>query len=178
MVPAISVPTTTWAPGSASSRPSARIVAGAGRAAGFSARAGAETQARASAAAAPRAARAVMIRDFMATSSLQKISGGDARFGEQLSVGDVQHPIADGAHPRVMGDDEQGAVLPASQPAEQLQHLAPDLRVEVGRWLIGQQHRGAVAKRPGDGDALLLPAREIARKEVAAVGEAHRIDER
>src|SRR6267142_1792092 len=109
MVPAISVPTTTWAPGSASSRPSARIVA------------------RASAAAAPRAARTVMIRDFMATSSLQKSSCGDARFGEQLSVGDVQHPITDGAHPRVMGDDEQGAVLPARQPAEQLQHLAPDL---------------------------------------------------
>src|SRR6266850_2331291 len=100
MVPAISVPTTTWAPGSASSRPSARIVAGA---------------------------RTVMIRDFIATFSLQKSSSGDARFGEQLSVGDVQHPVTDGAHARVMGDDEQGAVLPARQPPEQLQHLAPDL---------------------------------------------------
>src|SRR6202171_2239028 len=137
MVPAISVPTTTWAPGSASSRPSARIVAGAGRAAGFCARPGAETQARASAATTPRAARTVMVRDFMATSSLQKSSCGDARFGEQFSVGDVQHPITDGAHPRVMGDDEQGAVLPAGQPAGQLHHLTPPPPGEVGPGRIG-----------------------------------------
>src|SRR3981189_299985 len=178
MVPGISVPTTTCAPGCASSRPSARIVLGTGTVAGFCARAGAESQAMASAAAAPSDARMVMVREVMRSLLPKQDSRGDARFGEQLSVGDAQHSITHGAHPRVVRDDEQGAVLPASQPAEQLQHLATDLGVEVGRRLVGEEDRGAVAKRPGDGDALLLPAGKIAGQEVPAVGETDGADER
>ncbi|EMA68522.1 GDSL-like lipase/acylhydrolase domain-containing protein [Halorubrum distributum JCM 13916] len=47
----------------------------------------------------------------------------------------------------------------------------PRLGVEVPRRLVREQHGGLVDQRAGDGDALLLPARELARLVVEPVAE-------
>src|SRR2546429_1830988 len=146
MVPAISVPTTTCAPGSASSRPSARMVAGGGRTAA-GARAGTEIHARASADAAPTAAMTGMIRELMVPPVTASWSSGDPRFRKQDSIGDPQHPVADRADARIVRDDQQSAVLPPRQRAEALQHLRADLRVEIGGRLAAEQEPGARATR-------------------------------
>src|SRR2546427_4082018 len=47
------------------------------------------------------------------------------------------------------------------EPLEDLHHLDARTAVEVARWFIGQQDRGAVQERSRNGDALLLSARQL-----------------
>ena len=55
--------------------------------------------------------------------------------------------------------DADGALDPPDRPAQ----LVADTRVECAERLVEQQHPGLVRERPGDGDALLLSARELGR---------------
>ncbi len=71
----------------------------------------------------------------------------------------------------LMGDDQHGHAL-ARQLAHDHQHLAAQLRVERRGRLVEQQHLGRHGKRAGDGDALLLAAREARRVGIALVGKA------
>ena len=45
--------------------------------------------------------------------------------------------------------------------------------IKVARWLVRQDHRRIGDDRARDRDALLLPARELAREVVEAVAEPH-----
>ena len=47
-------------------------------------------------------------------------------------------------------------------------------RVEVAGGLVGEQQRGRVGERAGNGGALLLAARELCRPVVEAFGETQR----
>src|SRR5918993_1164155 len=51
----------------------------------------------------------------------------------------------------------------------QLHHIGAGLRVEVAGRLVGEDHGRFADQRPGDGDALLLAARELGRAVGAAV---------
>ena len=101
--------------------------------------------------------------------------GGDAFDGEK-AVADLQDAVGDRADLRVVRDDEERAVLLLGQRAEHLEDLAADLRVEVRGRLVGEQDRRLARQGPGDRDALLLAAGEIARQEALAVGQAHGVE--
>ena len=77
---------------------------------------------------------------------------------------------------RVVGDDEERAVLALREVAEELEDLRADGGVEVGGRLVGEEHRGPAGEGAGDRDALLLPAREVARQEAPAVDEVDRVE--
>ena len=56
-------------------------------------------------------------------------------------------------------------------PLEQRHDLVAGALVEVAGGLVGQQHAGALDQRPGDSDALLLPAGQFGRQVPGAVGQ-------
>src|SRR5258708_5336927 len=49
--------------------------------------------------------------------------------------------------------------------------------VEVPGGLVGQQHRGPVGQRPGDGHPLLLPARQLGRQVAGPVGQSDHLEQ-
>src|SRR5207247_1200838 len=57
------------------------------------------------------------------------------------------------------------------QALEEGEDLEAGAGVQRARWLVGQDDRGVVDEGTGDGDPLLLPAGELARLVVLAVGE-------
>src|SRR5262249_7955122 len=83
------------------------------------------------------------------------VAEGDAALGELGDVGLVR-------------DEHDRDALVAVEADEQVQDVEARLRVEVAGRLVGEQERGAVHERPRDRDALLLPARELAREMVLA----------
>ena len=94
-------------------------------------------------------------------------------------LGDPGHPQASGracrtaAHRVVRGDDDGDPEL-AAQRFEQFEHLRPGGAVEVAGRFVGDQESRPRDQRAGDGDALLLAARELVRP----VSEAVRSGER
>ena len=77
-----------------------------------------------------------------------------------------------------MGDHDDGLAELVDRTAQQAEDLATGARVEVARRLVGEQHHRPCDERPGDGDALLLSARELRGPVVEAVAQAHAIDQR
>ena len=71
-----------------------------------------------------------------------------------------------------MGGDEEGEPPLGLQPEEEIVDDLARLRIEIARGLVGQDHPRAVHERARDGHALLLAARELARKMPQPVGEA------
>ena len=65
---------------------------------------------------------------------------------------------------------------------EHLHHFLAMLGVEVAGRLVGEDQLGVADQGAGDGDALLLAARQLARPMLGAVGDAdlvhHRLDPR
>ena len=84
---------------------------------------------------------------------------------EADAVGDV----AGEAH-LVGGDDHRHARR--REPADDVEHLGDELRVERARDLVEQQQVGSHRERADDRDPLLLAARQPVRVLVALVGEA------
>ena len=62
--------------------------------------------------------------------------------------------------------------------AHEAEDLAAGAAVEVAGRLVGEDHLRPAGERPGDGDALLLAARQLARPVLQAVAEADRVDRR
>ena len=85
---------------------------------------------------------------------------------------------------RVLGDvglvrdqhDGQPALV--VQPLEDPHHLDARARVEVAGRLVGEQQRRVVDQRAGDGDALLLAARQLVRMVIEPLAEADRLERR
>ncbi len=66
----------------------------------------------------------------------------------------------------------------AAHRQEQLEDVAPVGAVEVARRLVGEDERRIVGERPGDGDTLLLAARELRRIVMGALGQTHFLEQR
>ena len=66
----------------------------------------------------------------------------------------------------------------AGEVADDVEHLADELGVERGGGLVEEQHLRAQGERPGDRDALLLAAGELARVGVGLVAQAHALEQR
>ena len=71
-------------------------------------------------------------------------------------------------------DEQHRDAALAVQPLEDAHDLDAGARVEVAGRLVGQQDRRLRHERAGDRDALLLPARELVRVVIGAVGQPDR----
>ena len=70
-------------------------------------------------------------------------------------------------------DDPTGT----GEPAHDAQHGLDLDVVEVRGGLVGEDQRGVEAERTGDGDALLLPARQVAGMVVRALRQADLLEQ-
>ena len=86
----------------------------------------------------------------------------------QDAVGDVDGLL------HVMGHEQDREPVRLPDAGEQLLHQEPRLRVERPERLVHEQDPGPVAERPGDGHALLHPARELPRVRVGERGRGPR----
>jgi hypothetical protein len=78
-------------------------------------------------------------------------------------------------HGQVVGDEQVGHAPFALQVAEQIKDAGLDAHVQRGDRLVQDQHLRLERQRPGDADALALPAGELAREPDGGVRvEAHR----
>ena len=75
----------------------------------------------------------------------------------------------------LVGDQHDRAAL-VVELLEQAEHVGGRRRVEVAGRLVGEDHRRLGDERPGDGDALLLAAGQLAGLVVGPVGEADRVE--
>src|SRR3954447_18880283 len=72
------------------------------------------------------------------------------------------HPVGDLAgKSHLMGDDDHGEAMLMGQIADDGEDLADQLRVERARDLVEEHDLRPHGKGPGNGDALLLPTREL-----------------
>ena len=113
-----------------------------------------------------------------------RISGvrglGEQRLGRPLlpdpalvhEHGDVGDAAGE-AH--LVGDEQHGHAV-FREPLHHPQHLLGQLRVECRGHLVEQHHLGPHGERAGDGDPLLLAARELVRIGVELLGEAHELE--
>ncbi len=79
-----------------------------------------------------------------------------------------------------MRDQDQRHVALGHQVADQVQDLLLDGHVQRGGGLVGDQQVGPAGQRHGDGDALALPARELVRIGIDAlggIGDAHAVQQ-
>ena len=72
----------------------------------------------------------------------------------------------------LVSDDDHGHVL-GRQIADDLQHLAGQLRIQRARGLVEEQHVRIHGHGTGDGHALLLTARQVARHHRLLVRQPH-----
>ena len=99
------------------------------------------------------------------------------RLFDDLAVGhedDAVGGLAGEAH-LVGDDDHRHAVF--GEPHHDVEHLGDHLGVERARRLVEQHHLRVHRERPGDGDALLLTARELGRHLVGLVGDADPVEQ-
>ncbi|WP_216849161.1 hypothetical protein [Pimelobacter simplex] len=70
-------------------------------------------------------------------------------------VGDAAHDV------HLVGDHDDGEAEVVAQLGEQVEDGAGAVRVEPGRRLVGEQHRGVEGQPAGDADPLALAAGEL-----------------
>src|SRR5690606_33024768 len=78
-----------------------------------------------------------------------------------LAVADLDDAIGLFGNRRLVRDEDDGVAV-AVQLAEDLHYLPPARAVERAGRLVGENDLPAIHQRPRDGDALLLPAGELA----------------
>ena len=78
----------------------------------------------------------------------------------------------------VVGDEHRRPPLAREVSTSQLLQLAPGDRVERGERLVEEQHRIAGEQRPGEGDPLAHPARELAGVGAGEPREAEALEHR
>ncbi len=97
---------------------------------------------------------------------------------ELLDIAGVHHhdPVGDGQRLfLVVRHENRGDAEFALDLADLLAQADADLGVERRERLVEQQHRGAGREGAGEGDALLLAAREFEREALVEAGEAHQL---
>ncbi len=72
----------------------------------------------------------------------------------------------------IVGDEQDAGLMIGHQLADQLVHADTGERIERGKRLVEQQKLGLLHQRAGEGNALGLPAGQIARPVVEPVAEA------
>ena len=73
---------------------------------------------------------------------------------------------------RVVRDHDDRLAVIAVERLQQIENLVARLAIEIARGLVAEQQRRVGDDRARDADALLLPARELPRVVLRAIGEA------
>ena len=81
---------------------------------------------------------------------------------DDAAVGEEHDRVGVGRRDRVVGDHHDGLAEPVDRLAQQREDVPAGARVERAGRLVGEDHLGPRDQRAGDGDALLLAARELA----------------
>ena len=76
----------------------------------------------------------------------------------------------------VVGGHQERRVALAHDGAEEVEHFAGRLGIEVGGGLVGDDQRRLADECPRNGDTLLLAAGEFVRPVVTPLGEANQVD--
>src|SRR5690606_36662738 len=77
----------------------------------------------------------------------------------------------------IVRDEDRRDPDRALDDADRAPELVADLRVERAERLVEQQHARLMRERPGDGDALLLAARELRRQTLAEPLQRYELEE-
>ena len=105
------------------------------------------------------------------------VSSAGAAVVLDAAVHDLDHPLAPLGDVRVVGDDHD-RLAPGVHPVEDLEDLEAGLAVEVAGGLVGEDQRGLVHERPGDGRPLALSPGELGRAVLCPVREADPVEGR
>ncbi len=97
---------------------------------------------------------------------------GGALVGDDVAVAHRDDAVGVGGDVGFVGDDDDGHALLAVERDQGLHDLVRGAGVEIAGRLVGEQQARRVDQRARDGDALLLAARELARRVALAVAEA------
>ena len=93
--------------------------------------------------------------------------------GHHAAAVEEGHPVGDVAcEAQFVGDEQQGHAF-TGQPAQHRQHLAAQFRVEGAGGFVAKEDLRFHRQGPGDGHALLLPARQLGRPVMRAVRQPH-----
>jgi len=79
---------------------------------------------------------------------------------DDVAVAEQDDAFGEVRHVALVGHQHDGDAL-AVQRLQQRHDLDAGTRIEGAGWFVGQHQFGVVGQRPGDGDALLLPARKL-----------------
>src|SRR2546430_748096 len=96
----------------------------------------------------------------------------------QLALVEVAHGMRPLDGVRIVRHHHDGLLELLVQPLEQREHLFSGFAIQIPRGLVRHQDRGIRGDGARDGDALLLAARELPRKVVHPVRQAHQAERR
>src|SRR5690606_20961632 len=92
-----------------------------------------------------------------------------------LAVEYADDPVGHVGDHRVVRDHGSGRTELAGDAVDRFQHQHPGVDIEGAGGFIAQQNLRALCDGPGDGDALLLAAGELAGEVVHAVRQANQV---
>ena len=90
---------------------------------------------------------------------------------------EAKHAVHLRGDPFVVGGDQRGTAFLADQAEELGENDVGGVLVEVAGRLVGKDEGRPVGKRAGDGDALLLAARQLARPVGQPLGQAEKAEQ-
>ncbi len=95
---------------------------------------------------------------------------------DDATVGEEQGAVGVGRGLRIVGDHHDRLAHLPHRGAHEGEDLATGPRVEVARRLIREDDLRPTGQRPGDGNALLLPSRELRRSMLDPASETDGVD--
>ncbi len=93
---------------------------------------------------------------------------------DDAAVDQEDDPVGVGCGTGVVGDHDDGLAQVVDGLAHEVEDLAARRGVEVAGGLVGEDDVGPAGQGPGDGDPLLLTARQLAGLVLEAVAQARR----
>jgi hypothetical protein len=78
---------------------------------------------------------------------------------------------------RGSGDHEYGLPEAGRRFSEEVENLGSGLRIEVARWLVGQDDVGVFDQGPRNGDSLLLASGELVRPVCPSARKLHEVEQ-
>ena len=96
---------------------------------------------------------------------------------DDLAIGEEDHPVGVAGGDRIVRDHHDRLAEVAHRAAHELEDLGAGPAVEVAGRLVGEDDRRLAGQRPGDRDALLLAAAELARAVLQPVAQADGVDD-
>src|SRR5690606_35584428 len=105
------------------------------------------------------------------------LGGGVVELAGGPAVRQQEDVVGTGGGPRIVGDHDDGLAVVVDRGPQQSQHLATAGGVEVAGGLVRDDDVRVRDERAGDGDTLLLAARELVRTVVQAVGQSQPVDD-